>query len=240
MERFVCVKCGDCCRFNITDANSYPAFVKDSSIIQLSSSRLFLFDWEAELFPKGTVAPGTGFFDLKNNRLIVFNYTIKDDICPNLVGKECRVHASSPISCRLFPCPYRDISSRVRIDSDSCVCPADLSPNDLNKLLDIGRSSDNELRKKLLARYDSGFIYGIASSIILEAYGKLIKDLEEQGKIKIAKAGYPLDMIAKRIASSGKIGISKLFFEHNKYNLHELILSRQGIEKIKQKIISGS
>jgi len=237
MQVFECARCGSCCKsFKVEDKEKYPIFIPDSNILSLSAPRLFLFDWEKKSFPKDSIFPGFALFDLKSNRTIILNYNTSTDICPNLKNDLCSIHENKPISCWLYPCPFRDADSFLPTQSAFGVCKAELPPEQLNSLLDPTNSTKDELRKKFYLRYGDGFIKGLVSSILLENYMKFIATLEKQGIIKLAKEGYQLEFLKKRIDLAQTIDISELFYEYNKYHLHEMLLSKQGIEKIKEKI----
>jgi len=237
MKKFNCDKCGNCCGpFKVKNDVEYPFFVEGSSIIQFSEPRLMLHDWEKEFFPDGTVTPGTGFLDLKNNRVILLNYTITKESCPKLENNLCSIHSDKPLACWLYPCSLRDVDDIDEIQSAFGICKAELPPEELKNALDIENSSSNEIRKKLYERYGDGFIYGLVSKMIQESYAKFIVELEKKGEIKLAKEGYPINFLNKRMANAEKIDVSELFYEYNKAHLHIMMLSNEGIRKVKNNI----
>jgi len=236
MNKFNCIKCGNCCKFDSDDESTYPKFLPESNIISLTSPRLLIQDWEKDSFPENTIVPGYVFLDIKNNTIIIFNYNLKDASCPNLHNNECKNYSNRPISCRLYPCSFRDISTSSLIQSAYGNCPAEIPSNKLKELLDSNNSSKEALRKKLFERYGNGFAYGVISNIILETQLKFLADLEKKNIIKLAKSGYPLEFLKKRLAQSNSIEISELFYKHQGHYLHEAMLSKEGFERIIKKI----
>jgi len=239
MLKFECVKCGSCCHsFKIEEQKDYPEFIENSNIISLSEPRLFLFDWEKKHFKDEDIVPGLSFLDTKNNNLIILNYNINKDICPNTKDNLCSIHENKPLSCWLYPCPYRDVDEVSDMHSAFGVCKAELPPEELKKILDIDNSTKEELRKKLYQRYGDDFIYGIISSMLLENYTKFVANLEKNGLIKLAKEGYPLDFLKKRLEQIDRVNVSELFYKYNNFNLHEMLLSEKGIEEIRKRLDS--
>lgn len=236
MDKFNCIKCGNCCKFDSNDKSIYPKFLPGINMISLTTPRLLIQDWEKDAFPENTLVSGYVFFDIKNNTTIIFNYNIKNDSCPNLHNNECKNYSNRPISCKLYPCSFRDIDLSLPIQSAYRTCPAEIPLKELKELLDPDNSSKDNLRKKLFKRYGDGFIYGIISNIIIEIQLKFLADLEKKDIIKLAKPGYPIEFLKKRLDKSNSIEISELFYKHKGHYLHEAMLSEEGVKRIKEKI----
>ena len=233
---FSCTSCGNCCTFDTSLFSNQPLeFVQKSSLLRLSPPGLLVQDWEKSLFDFSIIKPSSGFFDIKNNRVIVLYYTFHIEKCPNLVNLKCTIYDKRPISCRLYPCSFRDAKYSRDVFSAHGSCPAELSQQDLDLHLSSSLSL-TELRKRIFARYGDGFAYGVITEMILKKYIQFITDQESKGLIKLAKEGYPLEFLSKRMQNVSYIDISELFFETTGHKLHEILLSPAGISETIRKI----
>jgi len=239
VEKFDCQRCGNCCKSFRSDQFKdikIPSFFDEKgSLIILSKPSLLLWDWEKHLFPKETVTPYHVLFDIKHNRVIIMDYTLKTDCCPLLKENNiCTIYDKRPISCMGFPCPYKteeDLMLPGKVDHSS-LCKSELPFEELNKMLGMKLINKDKttfqvntktLKKNLYLRYGKSFIYEFMSSMIAEISAKFLIELTEKNKINLAKKGYDLKFLIKRISSSKKIDISDFFKEHNGPNLKEFI-----------------
>ncbi|MBW2965685.1 YkgJ family cysteine cluster protein [Candidatus Woesearchaeota archaeon] len=249
MQKFECLKCGNCCRNFKKENNSNinPPYFTGNKLLVLSTPILVFQDWEISLFSKENTIPCHAFFDLKNNQTIIMDYTLNTDHCPNLLqDNKCDIYEKRPLICKGFPCPYADpidLKTNNTLKSSFGHCKAELPIDELHQELGFEKINNqyqinsNTLRKNLFARYKDSYIYRFMNLI----FGKTCKDfldkLEKNNEIKLTKTGYDLNHLKKRIQNSTKIDISELYKQKTNLDLKD-ILSNESFNKIKQRILS--
>jgi len=75
------------------------------------------------------------------------------------------------------------------------------------------RISPSKLYKTLYARYGDSFISNQIDQTIKKSFVEFLFKMENSRQIKMAKEGYPLKYLNKRIETSEKIDISKFYKE---------------------------
>ena len=106
MQKFECLKCGNCCKDlskeSIPDIG-LPCFT-GIKLLTLSAPILIINDWEKSLFPEENIAPCHAFFDLENNQTIIMDYALNTNHCPNLLpDNQCTIYEKRPLICKGFP-----------------------------------------------------------------------------------------------------------------------------------------
>jgi len=249
MQKFECLKCGNCCRnLGIINRSSIdlPCF-KGNKLLLLSTPVLTMQDWEKSLFSSENIAPCHVFFDLKNNQIIVMDYTLKNvKDCPNLLSDNtCKIYEKRLLICRGFPCPYADpidLKTAKGPKSSYPRCKAELPAEELHKTLGFEKINNqykidsNTLRKNLFQRYGDAYIYRFMSLIFGKTCQDFLHKLEKENKIKLAVKEDNID-IKEKIKNSKKIDISQLYKKETGMDLKD-ILSKESFEKIKQRILS--
>lgn len=83
IDKFVCQKCGNCCKTltgSEKDLISKPPYFIDHSlncILMWTIPSLRLWEWEISLFPKKYINPNKILYDLNSNRTVIINYSLK-------------------------------------------------------------------------------------------------------------------------------------------------------------------
>ncbi len=225
MEKFICSGCGACCRtFSLASdfQGEIPGFF-DGPVIYWHTPSLKIYDFETDAFDAERIAMGSVVFDLKSGRTIVLDYTLKEASCPNLDGKNrCRVYGKRPLVCRQFPSPYvmiSQLSPNGRFRAFLGRCGSDLPPEGLKRYLgfpphaDMAGVNPLPLLKRLYARYGDAALAGVAGTLVYKSYLEVLSRLEQKGEIKMAKKGYDMKALVKRIENSERVTVSAFFEE---------------------------
>jgi hypothetical protein len=194
----------------------------EGMLISLNKTSIILNPWEISLFPKDTIVPHEVILDLKNNRLLVVNYTLNVNNCPNY-AEGCTVYDKRPIICRMFPCPYADPAEISLSSSVHCsfgLCKAELPPDELHEALGLRQTdgkdgkysfSTREVRKALFHRYGDQFVlkhqYFMKYIITL---ADIVNTAEKNGLIKVAKEGIDPEVLRQRIAAAKQVDLITL------------------------------
>lgn len=237
-EKFVCLKCADCCKdFGNNFKNRIPSI--SGNCIWYSKPRLPLWDWEIHHFPKESIVPMVMLFDLKNEKSIIYQYTLNLQPCPMLNKKNrCLIYKDRPIVCKYFPCPIGDTENQEETLDVQLKCRAEKNVFELSSMLGmkllkgsfVTCDSTSELSKNLYKRYGIAYVYRFSESILrTEIIGRFLFDLEQKGICKFAKEGYNINRLMKRIEKSEKINISDIFNKYNKDKLKDF-LSKENIK----------
>ncbi len=236
VKTFECLCCGECCQSFLSDGyrdKKIGEFDEQRPFI-INLNRLYLpfFDWEIDDFLQELkkinstrkIVLGKVSFDLKSERTIVHNYTLDGQDCPFLSNNKCNIYEKRPIICKQFPCMY-DLSwltsnQEIKLyENTACKFERENKLKyDLFKYLsknprDRVGASVSETTDFLKKRYGDSFFYKLENV----AYGirstTFLINLEKEGKIKLARKGYNLKYLLKRINNSDAIGFSKLYEE---------------------------
>jgi Fe-S-cluster containining protein len=165
-------------------------------------------DWEKNMFPKENVIPLMAFFDIKNNEVINYVYTLDVDSCPNVDDEnKCIIYDKRPIFCRSYPCEGLG-PENIELKP----CSAELSKDEFNKQL--GHQNEdgkilietNELMKKLYGHYGENYLYALSTLELSKYIINNLISLEQNNKIKLAKKGYDLNYLIPRMEKSKSIG----------------------------------
>ncbi|MDD2666176.1 MAG: YkgJ family cysteine cluster protein [Methanocellales archaeon] len=201
-------------------------FIMNSFIINLSDIYLPFFDWEIDDFLQELkkinstrkIVPVQVSFDLKSERTIVHKYTLDGQDCPFLSNNKCNIYEKRPIACKQFPCMY-DLSGLISgqeiklYENTGCKFEREneLKP-DLNNR-DEGKLSRSDIVIFLKKRYGDSLFYNLEGAAYSRRSNIFLINLEKEGKIKLARKGYDLKYLLKRINNSDAIGFSKLYEE---------------------------
>lgn len=247
-EKFVCKKCGTCCKtFSRNKSeNDKMRFAEDGFRIVVPVQGNVIFGFEKHLFPKNSVSVGEFYFDTKSNKIIVINYRVSKEPCPNLTkDNECSIYNQRPVTCREFPCPYGD-SDELRNIGEVCsaygFCPSELDSKQLNKELGIsvkdGNASfvPNTLRKKLLKRYGNSFLYALWRYKTYEILRHFISQLHNQKHVSLAKQGYDLGEIKKTMDKIEIIDIFDLYSQYTGKRLYNSEKIKEAIQGMKREV----
>ncbi len=214
----------------------------------LAHPALQLIDWEKEIFPKEKVVPCLVFYDLKNERTIVMNYTIiptAEDVCPLLVDGLCMRYEERPLICRKYPCPYEnvhetEISGVLHSPIKHCMGEPPLEKlNEMLGLLEKPKISNAEFMKRLYARYGDGFLYGLMADSIGKVHTEFLVSMEKQGLIKLARPGYDMKALVTKIKKNPSIDLSQLFEQHMHFSLKRY-LEKEPMGRLREDILTAS
>ncbi|MFC1722576.1 hypothetical protein ACFL0V_00385 [Nanoarchaeota archaeon] len=209
--KFKCQKCGKCC----TDLNPgiklnypIPGFASDT-VIALTQPNLMILPWEKHLFPQKVLTPHFVMFDRLNNLVIILNYALTTNSCPNLKAKQCSIYNKRLIHCQSYPCPYScgDELDQYEGHFASEFCPSELSTDDLKKFLDKDQVSPKTLQQKLYKRYDNIFIYKLMWWCYYRLSQTTIQASIKNKYLKPAKKGDNLTQLLAQIKTAKKIDI---------------------------------
>lgn len=249
ITEFKCLKCGNCCKTLVGSERKLidyepPCFIGEgvSPIIALAIPTLNIMDWEKDLFPKDVVVPNLIVYDLISNRTIVINYTLNTESCP-LVKEDntCSVYENRPLQCKSFPNPYRFSGEGLKTPSNAFgLCKGEMPLESLSIMMGFKKIDDkhmtlnhNELNKNLYKRYGMNVIYGEIEETLTKEGAELLMKLQKAGKIKLARTGYDMKYLIKKIYSSKHIGISKFLEECGLGSIEAIATNKDNIEKIK-------
>jgi Fe-S-cluster containining protein len=184
---------------------------------------LILKDWEYEFFHQELVEIrsnrkvllGSVAYDLKSNTTIVFNYTLDGQDCPFLNDNLCSIYEKRPLVCRQFPC-IQNMQSLIfnkQIDLYRNVTCAFEAEDDFPYNIPTEGLTCNDVFQMLKKRYGDRVYYNMANENFNISAIQILVDLEKQGEIKLAKKGYDVRFLLKRIESSQHTGVSTFIQE---------------------------
>ncbi len=232
VKTFKCLRCGECCQNFLSDAS------KDKKIGEfdercpfiISLNRLYLpfFDWEIDDFLQELkkinstrkIVPGKVSFDLKSERTIVHKYTLDGQNCPFFSDNKCNIYEKRPIACKQFPCMH-DLTGLISgqeiqlYENKGCKFERenelkyDLFKNNRDRV----EAPASEIINFFKKRYGGSLFYNLEGSAYGIRSNTFLINLEKEGKIKLARKGYNLKYLLKRINNSDAIGFSKLYEE---------------------------
>lgn len=235
VRKFVCNRTGHCCRNfkveGIEVPKEFPSFISTGPTIMYSYPRLNLFDWEKSRFDSRNIVPLTLFFDVKNKRTIILNYTTNSSPCPQLIGNnECSIYTDRPAQCRAFPCSTVGYLEKKGVyDINPGDCPSELSPEELAKDMGVGvegkpkETTKGEFWKRMYSRYGDSFIYSLMFEAIFDETIKLLNELEKEGKILLARSDHSMKSLKKKIDKFPRIDASAFYLKHRKQDLRDLM-----------------
>lgn len=225
VREFKCLQCGECCNDFLSDKSKDKKTGEfDSPItVYLNRAYLSLYDWEINDFSEELkkikserrIVPSVVSFDLKSNRTIVHMYTLDGQNCPFFLNNKCEIYNKRPLICKQFPC-LQDLSGLIFGK------PIGLNRNTLCKFeredkfpynLGITNLPISEFIRILKKRYGDSLYYNLAGHNFAMSTILFLNQLNSEGKINLAKKGYDIKYLLKRIGNSKHIGISKFFEE---------------------------
>ena len=235
--KFECSNCGNCCKtFSFSDKESVPYF-DDDDLLCLNNLTLPLYDWEGDVFKKNgkgdLIVPYKIVYDMKNNRSIVLQYTLKDNTCPFLADSSCKVYSERPSTCRIFPCAIKlgEIDSEknkggIAVFAFTNHCSSELNREEILEMIGInqgGSSSMNssEINKKIYDRYGDSYVHCLVKDVIDKTIARFVSGLANQGIIEMPKEDCSIDSLKEKIAGSKFVDISELYKEYNNEDLSE-------------------
>lgn len=247
IKKFVCLKCGNCCKELIgSEQNNlefdYPCFIGNGPVIMFSKPTLSILDWEKDIFPKEILIPQNVVFDMKSNKTIIFNFTLKTDSCPLLnMDNLCSQYEKRPISCKSFPHPYQRMESEGIPSNSYGLCKAEIRLQELNEMMGFKKIDSEKMKinqkllnKNLYTRYGDTIIYQFLSKAAISTMAQILSKIQEEGKIKLAIKGYNFKYLLKRIENSEKVGISEFLSNFAHGNIAELVCSKKIIEDMRR------
>ena len=122
-EVFVCTQCGECCHIREQkdisreqEDNYFSYMYKSFGILyfaRLSEITINVWPEEKEILEKQaekkgvniSIKPKRGFYNKKENSLVIIDYFIDHDVCPFFddMKKQCGVYEHRPQICRSYP-----------------------------------------------------------------------------------------------------------------------------------------
>ncbi|MDD2777695.1 MAG: hypothetical protein PHS47_01490 [Methanocellales archaeon] len=237
VKTFKCLCCGECCQNFLSDeyrgkkigefAERNP-FIMNPFIINLSDIYLPFFDWEVDDFLQELkkinstrkIVPIKVSFDLKSERTIVHKYTLDGQNCPFFSNNKCNIYEKRPIVCKQFPCMH-DLSGLIAgqetklYENTGCKFEREneLKHDLLKNNRDKGKLSGSEIISFFKKRYGDSLFYNLEGAAYGIRSNTFLINLEKEGKIKLARKGYNLKYLLKKIDNSEAIGFSKLYEE---------------------------
>lgn len=232
VKTFKCLHCGDCCQNFLSDESRGKKIGEFDErcpfIIRLNRLYLPFFDWEIDDFLQELkkinstrkIVPGKVSFDLKSKRTIVHNYTLDGQNCPFFSNNKCNIYEKRPIACKQFPC-IQDLSGVILGQEiklyykPSCKFEREneLKHDLLKNNPDKEKLSGSEVISFFKKRYGDSLFYNLEGAAYGIRSNTFLTNLEKEGKIKLARKGYNLTYLLKRINNSDAIGFSKLYEE---------------------------
>lgn len=239
--KFKCEKCGNCCtNFGRIPKKEYP-ILEENGVIMLSTPSLILYDWEAQLFPKGSTTPCEVFYDKTKNITIIMSYTLKNKKCPHqMKNSKCEIYNNRPIACRAFPCAYSDVKfvkdSKVLVDNSN-ICKAELTKEELYSLLGENKENvitfDNQkMIKNSYKRYGDVFVYSFMKSTNDRLVGRVLVELQVKHGFRFPTGEENPQELFEKIKNSKKLGFSQVFKKYTGNNLKDNF-SKQNFKTVK-------
>ncbi len=175
-KKFECLKCGKCC--------------KEFGTIKLSSNQNLrgfpIFEWErSRLITKAEennfkldITPLIEVHDVKTKTNLVLEYHLhlkEKEPCPFLKNNQCSIYDDRPLVCKSFP--IFSLNPDCIMSSD---CP---------KMKDLQIFKKYMCKRKMFEMFDENYFVALQKESIIKILIDLIKELEKEGYIKIAKQG---------------------------------------------------
>ena len=179
MEKFVCNKCGECCRniMGLRGEKEVEEYKKDQeeekafyNILKPEELSILIFDWEKpklkelandmnialRIIPRNVVLSPEG-------NPIVIGWDLNYNICPFLKGNECSIYENRPLICQSFPLyesVYNFLCGGDRVKIGTLKCPKMVKYEELT-----GKMQMIEWSKKMFEVFGDAFISSVKCDI---------------------------------------------------------------------------
>lgn len=236
-EKFRCISCGKCCRnFVVQEEDKEIPRFENAITLVINPTTLPLFDFELKTFQKfgmeDQVVPSKILFDTKSNVSIILERTLKSNFCPFIDdNNKCKIYSERPSVCRMFPCNINLDSEKkeITILAQSRFCSSERPLNEIYEMLGLHKDGSSTLTnprkvsKLAYFRYGEAYAEGMLRDVIEKSIAQRIAPLEKNKLIKLAKKGYDLKYLIKRVHQSQSLGASELIEKSSNYNITEHI-----------------
>jgi Fe-S-cluster containining protein len=215
MARFVCGRCGDCCRF-AGRSNGYVSRMREriqncrGPIYYMQDAESIgppLFSWEAggmsKFDSRFSYEPATFVYDIKAGKALVTGYSMSLGVCVFLGGgNACRIYDIRPLVCRSFPLVKSGISEN-KIEFWRYDCPRAFDVK-LPELM-----TDGEYAEVMEDAYGENFLWAVGRDAAGSWLNQTVMRAEDEGLINLLK-----DIPHSRALELARTSKPKDFFDH--------------------------
>ncbi len=232
---FICHRCGSCCShirgFLGEDEKKFfeeYAYGKLPlvQLIPIERTSFPLWDWEAKRFQEGAkelnidskIIPSRGVFDQKEQRTIIFTFSIDSDSCTFLHNGQCRIYDKRGFICKLFPfqkSPFLKTKESFSIHSLFGGCPS------ITHIIPHVPKESAQMVRFLHEHFGETFLNAVQHDIVTEWANEMMIMLMKKNVLKPIM-NYPYDLLMKKISSSPFIDLTEFLVEKAIYSREQM------------------